>query len=58
MAKHWPGFALFVLSLGVLGAFGNLNVLPVLLPVAAIIGFLAVGLTNRHRSLSLPRKKR
>jgi hypothetical protein len=58
MAKHWPGVALFLVSMVVLGAFGNLNVLPILLPFAAIAGFLAVGLANRHRSLSLPRKKR
>lgn len=58
MARQWLGFILFLSAIPVLAASGDLGALPVLLPCAALSGYLIVRYSSRRTALSLEGNKR
>jgi hypothetical protein len=58
MAKQSLGFVLFLVALVILMISGNLGIIPLLLPFAAVSAYLTVRAANRHRVLLLHRKRR
>ncbi len=58
MIERYLGVLLFLLAVLVLAASGDLDALPVLLPCAAVTGYLIVRYSRPGTALSLSRRKR
>ena len=58
MLKQYFGVLLILLSFLVLSASGNLGALPILLPCAAVTGYLIVRYSGHRTALSLSSRKR